>query len=156
MSRTKAEPVMDQNGNLLLVFDAKKDRMVPVRIAVLKHKVPKEVPVQIISDPLDPEDAYTPIRRAMIDGLYDWDPRSSCLKGDREGCTLYDQLVVISKRYMCATSHNDRERVRNPPEILFMRAQDQFCQHCLREQHSQRKHDNRAYRRFARWLLRRR
>jgi len=136
----------------LKLFDKRIDAYVPMkRTRVLKTPTPAPK-IEIVDNELDSTDPLAPVLKIIRDGDYEFIPWRDCVKGDRSKCDRYDELVVVSNAFCEDIPKNDQKDYRNPPDALFLRTLPRACRVCLHYQHLERKQQNRASRRFARWL----
>lgn len=158
MPHMKTEPMTDRDGRVICVMDPKRDRLVPIKVAVLKHSIPNGTAlsgnqmVEIVSVELDINDALTPIRQILADQEHELNPETACIKGNRRHCILYDQVLKVSNEFIEGTPAHMQKRVLRSPELVLMSQQPPFCMECLLAEHRHRKRENRSWRRFARWL----
>jgi len=140
------------------VFNPKKDNIEVLRIRKLKSELLPKVLVEIVPrdiEGLDPDDKVrAPILRRLIDKSGELDPRTSCVKGNRSECDLYDRLVKVSNAFLQKTPKSERAQILTMPEAAFLHGEPRFCRFCLMEEHQRRKRANKSWRRLAKWLRR--
>lgn len=137
---------------VVMVFDPVKDAYVPITKAVLKTDLEVPRQVTIVSTDLDPKDPQSPIMQVLLDQEHEWDPRKKCIEAARGACRKYDIATRLGERWIRETPYQDRKRILNPPDMVYVRAQPRFCGQCMLEEHRRRKRANRWYRRLAAWL----
>lgn len=158
MPRIKIEPMTDQNGRVACVMDPKRDALVPIKVAKLKYPVPNgsrvtsNKGIEIVSASFDRDDALTPIRQILVNQEHEMNPETACIKGNREACILYDQVLKVSNEFIERTPSHMQKRVLRSPELVLLSEHPPFCMACIFAEHRRRKRENRSWRRFAKWL----
>lgn len=119
--------------------------------------VTKQVPKSAYTIPFgfDLDDTVrTPILKILRAQEQDRDPRTglSCIKGNRAECTLYDDLVKVSNRFIEQVPKKVQRNYLNSPERVLLNNHPPFCEVCIWTEHARRRRESKKLRRFVRWL----
>jgi len=131
---------------MMVFFDAKNDCFTQTEVAQTGIPIPFGFDLDDI--------VRTPILQILREQEQDRDPRTGlyCISGDRQACTLYDDLVRASRRFTTNVPKRDQGRYLNPPERVLLNSRPPYCEACIWVEHARRKRESSRLRRFHRWV----